>query len=123
MRLRTVRSQITAANIMGPVSLVIGGMPLSIAGIVCAALAYRGARNVGEGSSPSAPFAKNFMRSARVSIVICCIALVLNAVSFAMMLPVLMEVLNGDMSAIMDMSGLDAGITSDGSSGGSSAWG
>lgn len=123
LKLRTIRSQITAANIMGPVSLIIGGMPLSIAGIVCAVLAYRGAKKVGEGNSQSAAFAQNFMRSARVSIIICCIAFVLNAISFAMFLPTLMEIVNGDMSAVMDMSGLDAGgSTSDGGSG-DSAWG
>lgn len=123
LKLRTVRSQITAANIMGPVSLIIGGMPLSIAGIVCAVLAYRGAKKVGEGSSQSAAFAQNFMRSARVSIIICCIAFVLNAISFAMFLPTLMEIVNGDMSAVMDMSGLDAGSSTGDGGSGSSAWG
>lgn len=123
LKLRTVRSQITAANIMGPVSLIIGGMPLSIAGIVCAVLAYRGAKKVGEGSSQSAAFAQNFMRSARVSIIICCIAFVLNAISFAMFMPTLMEIVNGDMSAVMDMSGLDAGSSTGDGGSGSSAWG
>lgn len=126
-KLRTVRSQITAANIMGPVSLIFGGMPLALAGIVCAVLAYRGAKKVGEGTSRSAPFAQNFMRSARVSIIICCIAFVLNAVSFAMALPVLIDVVNGDMSALTGMGGLDTGGTTGGSTGdagsGSSAWG
>ena len=56
-----------------------------------------------------------------------CIAFVLNAVSFAMALPVLIDVVNGDMSALTGMGGLDAGGTTGGSTGdagfGSSAWG
>lgn len=126
LRLKTVRTQITVANICGPVSLLIGGIALSTVGIVSAILAWRGAKRVVESNSPSAPMANNFRKSALVSIVICCAALVINAFYAAMVMPSLIDAVNtGDYSGLFgDAPSSDAGTSgSSGSADGGSAWG
>jgi hypothetical protein len=125
-KLRTVRTQITAANVCGPVSLIIGGVTLSTVGIVCAVLAWRSAKRIAESDSPSAPMANNLRKSSLVSIVICCIALVLNGISVALTLPALLEAVNtGDVSQLLGSAPLaDSGLSgSTGESSGGSAWG
>lgn len=128
LRLKTVRTQITVANVCGPVSLLIGGVALSTVGIVCAVLAWRGAKHVASSNSPSAPMANNFRKSALVSIVICCVAFALNAFYAAMIMPAMLEAVNtGDFSQLLgsEPSG-GAGAGAEGSTGsgdGGSAWG
>ena len=124
-KLKTVRTQITASNVCGPVSLIVGGVALSTVGIVCAVLAWKNAKRIAETNSPSAPMANNFRKSALVSIVICCIAFVLNAVSAAIMMPAMLDAVStGDYSQILGVPSTGAeGGASGGTGEGSSAWG
>ena len=115
--LRSARSQTTFAFIAGPVSLFVGGMLLGTIGAICAILAYRKLRSLAQKTNETASIARGMLKSTRTALIICLVAVTLNAVSFAIMFPVIEQMLqNGDFASV-------AGNMSAGTAAGTSTWG
>ena len=127
-QLRSAQTLVTVATIAGPVSLIIGGVVLSTAGLVCAILAVAKVRRamMGDLEQGLAIYASRLRRSAVLSLIICTLALVLNGIALATMLPAMMQAIQtGDLSALYEAYDLPQGSmdVGSGSSGSSSAWG
>ena len=115
--LRSARSQTTFAFIAGPLSLFVGGMLLGTIGAICAFLAYRKLHSLAQKTNETASIARGMLKSARTALVICLVAVALNAVSFAIMFPVIEQMLqSGDFASV-------AGNMSAGTAAGTSTWG
>lgn len=125
IELKSARTLSTVATVAGPVSLIIGGVALSTVSLVCGILALSKVRKVIAASPEPVPVARALRQTAVMGIVIGAVALVLNAVSVALMMPVLLEAMQtGDYSAILgDAAGNLQGPSPDGGSSGGSAWG
>lgn len=118
--LRTIQTLITVALIAGPVSMVIGGVVLSLIAVACAGVALAKARRAtAEGSEESAGLLQAMRRQAMVGLGLGVVALAFNAVSLALIMPAVMEAAQtGDLSGLLG-TGAD-GVTGAGSSGSSS---
>ena len=115
--LRSARSQTTFAFIAGPLSLFVGGMLLGTIGVICAFLANRKLHSLAQKTNETASIARRMLKSARTALVICLVAVALNAVSFAIMFPVIEQMLqSGDFASV-------AGNMSAGTAAGTSTWG
>lgn len=114
---KTARTLATVASVAGPVSVFFGGMPLSVAGAVCGAIALRRfGRLAAEGSELSTAAAR-LMRSSVIGLIMCVVAFALNAYSFFTVLP---EVLQMMEFGELDLS-VESGVGS--ASGQSATWG
>lgn len=93
-KLASTRKLITFANIAGPVSLIIGGILLSTAGLICSLIA-RSRINTMLKEQPQDPvFSQKVMQAAKpgaIALIICTIALVLNVISLALVMPAVLE--------------------------------
>ena len=78
--LRSARSQTTFAFIAGPLSLFVGGMLLGTIGVICAFLANRKLHSLAQKTNETASIARGMLKSARTALVICLVAVALNAV-------------------------------------------
>ena len=115
--LRSARSQTTFAFIAGPLSLFVGGMLLGTIGVICAFLAYRKLHSLAQKTNKTASIARGMLKTARTALVICLVAVALNAVSFAIMFPVIEQMLQSrDFASV-------AGNMSAGTAAGTSTWG
>ena len=115
--LRSARSQTTFAFIAGPLSLFVGGMLLGTIGVICAFLANRKLHSLAQKTNETASIARGMLKSTRTALVICLVAVALNAVSFAIMFPVIEQMLqSGDFASV-------AGNMSAGTAAGTSTWG
>ena len=115
--LRSARSQTTFAFIAGPLSLFVGGMLLGTIGVICAFLAYRKLHSLAQKTNETASIARGMLKSARTALVICLVAVALNAVSCAIMFPVIEQMLQSrDFASV-------AGNMSAGTAAGTSTWG
>lgn len=104
--LKSARNYMLVANICGPVSLFIGGMLLAGVGIVFAILAYRKFANLMKLNSSAGQIAKVMKRTATISIIICAIAFVLNAITAYIMFPEIMNIIQtGDYSSLSSVPG------------------
>lgn len=121
-QLRTAQTLATISIIAGPISILIGGVLLSTVALVCGILALSKVRAVIQ-LQPKSDIALSIKRQAKVSIVISVLALVLNAISVVMVMPVLIQAMqSGDYTQLLG----SAGIVSQGASSASSAssvWG
>lgn len=122
--LKSARTLATVATIAGPISFIIGGVALSTVALVCAIIAFVKIRSVLDDVAPAKrPYARALRQTALMGIGIGAVALVLNGISVAMMLPVLMEAMQtGDYSAILGDAASSLSPTSP-SKGGGNAWG
>ena len=88
----------TAAQICAIVSLFIGGILLSCVAIVLAVIGYRKYIQI-QPNGDSQQFKMALMRSGKIAIGMCAIALVLNVISFVALYPLVMEMMQtGDLS-------------------------
>lgn len=123
--LRSIQTLITVSIIAGPVSMIIGGVFLSLAAIVCAVVALVKARRVNVQDDANVMALQTIRRQAMVGIGIGVVAFGFNAVSLAMVLPALVDAMqSGDYSSVLDgsMSGSGTQGTED-PAGKSSVWG
>ncbi len=112
-KLLSARRLITFANIAGPVSIIVGGVILSGSGLVCAFIARQKINDLLKSDhSQNEAFRQRILTAARpgaVALVICAIALVLNAISVAIMMPILLSAMqSGDMQTLLGGSGANA---------------
>lgn len=115
--LKKAQTLTLVANIAGPVSIFIGGMLLSTVGVVCAAIAFFRLKRLQTKDSRAGMIAKQLKRSSIIALSICGIALVLNTVSFFILLPEVLEMVeSGDYAGLA----IDAG---GGAAGSNATWG
>ena len=80
-------------------------------------LAYRKLHSLAQKSNDTASIARGMLKSTRTALIICLVAVTLNAVSFVIMFPVIEQMLqSGDFASI-------AGNMSAGTAAGTSTWG
>lgn len=117
--LKSARSLSTVSTIAGPISFIIGGMALSTVALVCGIISLNKTRRILESVDDAhRVYALALRQTAIIGIAIGAIALIVNAIGVALMVPVLMEVLQtGDYSSL-----LGDGVSAGGTSGGG-AWG
>jgi len=90
-----------AANIMGPVSLFIGGTLLSSVGVVCAILGWKKMKDLSVTGSSMALTAITALKASKVSVGVCIVALLLNVIAMALIMPEMLALLeSGDYASI-----------------------
>ena len=93
-KLASTRKLITFANIAGPVSLIIGGVLLSTAGLICSLIARSRINTMLKEQPQDQAFSQKVMQAAKpgaIALIICAIALVLNVISLALVMPAVLE--------------------------------
>lgn len=93
-KLASTRKLITFANIAGPVSLIIGGVLLSTAGLICSLIARSRINTMLKEQPQDQVFSQKVMQTAKpgaIALIICTIALVLNVISLALVMPAVLE--------------------------------
>lgn len=93
-KLASTRKLITFANIAGPVSLIIGGVLLSTAGLICSLIARSRINTMLKEQPQDQAFSQKVMQAAKpgaIAPIICTIALVLNVISLALVMPAVLE--------------------------------
>lgn len=93
-KLASTRKLITFANIAGPVSLIIGGVLLSTAGLICSLIARSRINTMLKEQPQDRVFSQKVMQAAKpgaIALIICTIALVLNVISLALVMPAVLE--------------------------------
>lgn len=125
LELKSARTLATVATVAGPVSLIIGGVALSIVAIVCAGIALTKVRRIlARTEQGQRSYALALRQTARMGIGVGIVALVLNGVSVAMMMPVLLDAMRtGDYSAILGDAAAQLPTAPNPSNGGGNAWG
>lgn len=111
--LKKSQTMVMVASIAGPVSLFIGGVLLSGIGLVCAIAAFRKLKKLIAKHTDVSVLAQRLKRSAIVGMAVCGVAFALNAISFYLMMPVVLEMMeSGDYTSAMTDVGSGAAGTS-----------
>lgn len=119
--LKTARNLIMAGNILGPVSLLIGGVFASLAGLICGFIAHHKIVRLIEKQAGNTADVLAAKRSCAISLTICGVALILNAISLVMGVMMLMQMIeSGDFASLVAQN-MAGGSASGGA--GSSTWG
>ncbi len=117
--LLSARKQINAASVIGPISLILGGILLGSVGLILAILAWRKLNALLQKKSLLAEDASRLLKSAKIAMAVCMIAIVLNLISFMVVYPQLMEMIDsGQFDYLLGAttSGSDSAV-------GNSTWG
>lgn len=126
---KSIQVLASISMIGGPLSLLFGGVLLSTAAVVCGIVALvllRGlkAQNGASGSVPASDeaIAQNLMRQALIGVAVSAVALVLNAVALATVMPAMLDALQtGDYSSLLNGSANTGSSASSAFDAGSSA--
>ncbi len=129
-KIKSAQTLITVATIAAPVSLLFGGVLLSSIALVCGWIGYRRLKSIPIRTQQEIEAIHVAGKSARMTLIMCVIALCLNAASMVMMYPVYLEMLeSGEITTWTDMfnafgssSGDPSGALPD-ASGPSAVWG
>ncbi len=101
-QLRSAQTLLTIAIISAPVSLIIGGVLLSLISLICA-LVGRSKINKAMGIIGPDGVAGNFSIQIRVALVVSIVALILNAISFFMMMGIIIDAMNsGNLNEVLN---------------------
>ena len=119
---QSAQTLVTVAFVLGIISLFIGGVPLGIAALICALVA-RAKLNRVVGKQPQMPAALTDAANAlakrtRTAIIVCAIAIVLNAITFAITFPIMLDIIQGGTTE-----GLFDSVSSSSTGSSSSLWG
>ena len=117
--LHSARKQINIAYITGPISLILGGMLLGGIGLLLGILAWRKLNALVQKQSLLAQDAKQLMKSAKIAIIVCAFAMVLNLISFVVVYPEIMEMIDSGQLDYL----LGSSTATTGASGSGSTWG
>ncbi|WP_449316381.1 hypothetical protein [Rubneribacter sp.] len=110
---KSAQTLVALASVFGPVSLFIGGVFLSTAGLICAIIAYRKLGALAKTSAETLSATTRLKRSSIVAMAVCAIAVVLNAVSVYLLLPELVAMLeSGDYATLANLGGAATGASS-----------
>ena len=112
-RARTARNLTMFASIAGPVSLIIGGVVLSGAGLVCGFIAWRKLKFLATRETEVAKAAAQLRRPCIASLVMCGIAFVINAIFFYFNFTALLGMMeSGEFAELVAGAGSSAAGTS-----------
>ena len=104
--LKKAQTMVMVASVAGPVSLFIGGVLLSGVGLVCAIIALRKLNKLIEKRTDVSALAQRLKRSAIVGMAVCGVAFALIAISFYLMMPVVLEMMeSGDYAGAVTDAG------------------
>lgn len=117
--LLSARKQINIAYITGPISLILGGMLLGGIGLLLGILAWRKLNALVQKQSVLAQDANQLMKSAKIAIIVCAFAMVLNLISFIVIYPEIMEMIDSGQLDYL----LGSPTATTGTSSGGSTWG
>lgn len=144
MNMKTIQTLASVSLIGGPLSLIIGGVALSTAALVCGIIALVAVRGKGAATDETMTDAirQTLMRQAIIGIAMSGIAVVMNVATIMTMMPAIMDAAQtGDFSSLFgggsaddassgstDSGGAFGGTSTDGGSAGSqsgrsSVWG
>ena len=121
-QLKSAQNLVTVGIIAGPVSMLIGGVFLSLIAVGCSIVALIKVNRLIEAGSTSSHvnIMLSMKRQAYVAVAVSALALVLNAISVALLMPAFLESLqSGDYAALLEGSQSSASS----SAGSSSTWG
>lgn len=105
-QLRSCQTLTTIALIGAPVSLLVGGVALSTAALVCAIVAFVRMRRLVDPDDVPGSVGRTLYVQSVVALVASCVALGFNAVAFVFMFGALLEAMqSGDASALFDSFG------------------
>lgn len=111
--LRSAQTFTMVGTIAGPVSLFIGGVLLSLIGLVCGCIGRKKYLALEAKGTEVSDWARRMKKSAKVAIIVSAVAFVLNAVSLFLMWPMLMQLMqSGDVAGIAQNAGTVAGAGS-----------
>lgn len=100
--LKTARTFITLGNVMGPVSMIFGGVVVSSAALVVEIIAFFKLSKLIKSNSSVAQAASRLKRANIVGFVIALVALLLNIYALTIMYPLVLEaVQSGDYSNLL----------------------
>lgn len=122
-QLKSAQTLATVGVIAGPVSLLFGGVILSTVALIASILAFVKVRRAKEPEDKAGSAAYGVYRQSIVALAVSGLALVLNAVSLAFILPTLVDYLqNGTYEDLLNLYGGSTGSSSSADSS-SSVWG
>ena len=99
--IKSAQTFITVATIAAPVSLLFGGVLLSSIALICGIVGQRKLKSIHPKTAQEKAAIQVALKSVRMALIMCAIALVLNAVSMYFMYPTYLEILeSGDTSAL-----------------------
>lgn len=102
-RLSRFQTLVMVGLIGGPVSLLIGGIPLSTAGVICAFIAFSNLSKLGARDKESGSIEKRLYIQSIVALAICTIALIANVYFFADVASKIIDAANsGTLDAYMN---------------------
>lgn len=91
--LKTIRNLLMAGNILGPVSIIIGGVFASAAGLICGLVARHKTKRLEESRTQTQENMAILKRSCNITLAICSVTLVLNAISLVMTMFMVMQMI------------------------------
>lgn len=108
--IRKAQNMALAASICGPVSVFVGTVLLSSAGIVCGVIGLRKVKALADRTDEIGAMAQRVKRSCIIAIIISAIATALNIVYLVVLYPMMLEIIEtGDYSSLFDGSSADTG--------------
>lgn len=108
--IRSIRKLQKFSLYSGPVSLLIGGVILGIAGLVCGLIAHSKFKQINTEYSLNMQLLSTLKQGIKVGIIGCCIAISINAASMYYLYPKLLEIMDNEgITAIQDSGDTEAG--------------
>ena len=105
-QMRTCQTLNMVALVGSPVSLIIGGLALSTASLVCAIVSYVKMRRIISPNDPVGSVQRTLFRQSTIALVASSVCMALNVVAFAYMFGAIMQaVQTGDVSGLFDSFG------------------
>lgn len=121
--LKTAQNFVMVASFAGPISVFIGGILLSSAGLICGILGFRKLKALEKKHADHTRLGvavTRIKRSCIIALTICGIALVLNIIAFSVMYPIVLEAVeSGNYAELIP----GAQLTPDSPENGDSIWG
>ena len=112
-QMRTCQTLNMVALIGAPVSLIIGGLALSIAALVCAIVSYVKMRRIISPNDPVGSIQRTLYKQSTIALVASSVCAALSVVAFAYMFGAVMQALQtGDISSVFDSFGSTPAETS-----------
>jgi len=91
-QLKSAQSLVLASSLMGPISLILGGVLLSSVAMVCSILGFRKLNKLTQPIEPQYEVAlRQLKRTSKIALIVCMVALALNLIAFIYVFPQALE--------------------------------
>ncbi len=116
-KIKTIRKLTMIAAIIGPISLIIGGLVFATAGFVLSLIAFLKARKLTSVEGVPAQIAKTFRVTTMVVFIIDCVIFAIALINFILVMQIIFAMAeNGTLLSFMEnqlgMSGIESGSAS-----------